>query len=716
MADTPPTPGTPPAVPQADAAAPDAQLVDGVALPRQSPLRTSAVGTATGASPVAVSRWKHVILFLVGSVYLLYVLWCGALLILLPSTDPSLKNLPPLGTLSALIGAAVFVAIGLLLFLRVTRSSAPIAVRQRSLVKIGIFLLPGLALSGLVPVMITREPPLSLEIVSPTRSEDFVAPLIVSFSAEKAVSTLRQLGYRPIQFAWDTDGNGTVNDKTVVPTETAIYDRQGSYVVSVTITLDNGTARTITRRVTIPTAVFSVTPAQPIVAKPVRFSIENLLTDPKQLVEVDWDFDGDGKTDETSKNVDILHTFYATGRAVVIATLQLQNKTQATLQRTISIEEPPPLPFPVVLRAEPKNLVGPVPFGTIFHLDTAEPLQDVQWNYGDGKTDEGANLKRVAHSFESPGIYSVTAKVRNGSGKIAELTSLVHATEILSLPDLHFDGNPDVTGNAIHGEVPLTVQITPVTSVPLIQFSWEDADQSQPIAGATYQNVYRKEGSYHITLIAQNPESKAMRMPLTITVNPPSPELSIQMSPDGGVAPLDVTFDASNTFIPPGDQIAGFKWLYGDESPQAQAELGASRVEHTYAKPGEYTVTLTVVMASGKPYSAQKTLVVRRPSLSACLTSSRVKIQAGEGIAFDASCSTGSPSSMLWDVRYDAQPDTVLAQSNDAKYDHVFDTPGAYTVTLTVKDAFGNADKQSVSITVTPALNSSSSSVSPFSP
>jgi PKD repeat protein len=106
-------------------------------------------------------------------------------------------------------------------------------------------------------------------------------------------------------------------------------------------------------------------------------------------------------------------------------------------------------------------------------------------------------------------------------------------------------------------------------------------------------------------------------------------------------------------------------------------------------------------MNDGKDYKTTKTIVVRRPTLGACIQASRTTVQAGKGVAFDSSCSIGIASKIAWDVRSDASPDLSLAQSPEAQYVHVFDTPGAYTVSLTLTDQFGNTDKKSVSITVT---------------
>lgn len=675
------------------------QVVDSVTAFRKPP-----VSPAAPIPPSALSRAKRLLLIVGGTVYGLYALWSIVLMAILPSPTGGLRELVTIGLLVSLAGGVGCITVGVVLLKRIAGADVSVVTRRRSLIKLIIVLLPGLGLSIITPFMIMREPPFVIAIESPTRQEDFVAPVAITFNLQGAVELLRKLGHKPLQYRWDYEGNGKIDEETVVPTATAVYERQGAYMVTVHVKLGDGSSRILRRRVTIPRAVFSVSPLQPIIEKPIRFSISHLISDPKTIKEVQWDFDGDGGTDETTKNLEILHTYYAVGRVPITATVQLQNKTQAVYQRMVEIFEPAPLPFPVTLTVEPKNLIGPAPFGTIFRMDTEELIKEVHWIFGDGKEERGGDLRRVGHVFEEPGIYAVITKVRSESGELAELTTLVRVTETLNLPDLRFDGEPPVRGNTIVGEVPVVVRITPKTALPLIEFFWEaPAAENVHSTGATLQAIYRAQGTYTITLVAQDPEGRTLRLPITVEAEAPTAVPSIQMKPEGGVAPLHVRFDASDTYIPVGETIAGFEWTFGDETGREESELGAAHVEHTYRKPGEYTVTLRVVTQSGKEYVAQRTIIVRQPSLDACILASRVRgVRVGAGIEFDSSCSTGVATSILWDVRLDTMPGVVLAQSPDPKYVYVFEREGMYTITLTIRDEFGNQSTDTIQITVSP--------------
>lgn len=653
---------------------------------------------------VKMQRTKAMLLVFSGSMYVLYLLTCGFFLSVLPSIDPQVASLASIATGFSVLGGFVFLLLGFFLFSRIVKADVSVRVRQMSLLKIIAAMIPGLAISVATPLMVMREPTLPIDIVDPVNAEDFVAPLAVTFSAQRATEILQSINLKPIQYQWDTDGDGTVNDTTVLPVTTAIFDRQGVYVVTLSVQLEGNQRRKLTRRITIPRAVFSVTPSKPVVERPVRFSVAHLLSDPKLLKEVQWDFSPEEGDEEKTAGPEAVHTYYAKGRIAVGALVLLTNNTQLAYSRTITVDDPPPLPFAVTLESDPKQLVGPAPFGAVFRIVTQEPLKEVAWSFSeDDKEERGADLRRMARSFDQPGVYPVTVKVRSMSGQLAELTTIVRVTEKLQLSDLKFEGEPTVRQNfTVKGEAPLRLSLTPKTSAPLIDFSWEDPQGEAVINGTTISRVFRIPGSYILTLIGQNPEKKTLRQNITVQVDSAAPQPVITMKPEGGIAPLTVVFDAADSFIPPGFQVAGFEWLFGDEGSQDNPVLGAARIEHTYRTGGEFTVTLRIVMNDGKDYKTQKTLIVRRPSLSACIQESRTTVQAGKGVVFDSSCSIGMPSRVLWDVRNDISPLMSVAQSPEAQYVHVFEQAGTYTVTLTIFDQFGNSNKKTTSILVTP--------------
>lgn len=660
-------------------------------------LTPSTIPAASAASPVsttpaassAVRLWEKRLLIGGSVAYLLYILWSITLMSILPSQSQSMAPMVLVGLLSMAIGGLAFLGAGALLILRIAQSTATNAIRQKGIIRLCIFVIPGLLLSAITGFIISREPSVGIAITQPASSQDWVAPVSMNFSVEQAVAVLAQRGFRPITYKWDINGDRKVDQETVVPMLTATYERQGSYVLSVTMTTADGTTRTASRRFTILHAVFGVSPSVPIVEKPVVFSVSSLVKDPTTIEEVQWDFDGDGKIDETAATPQASYTYFKTGSYTVSALLSLTNKTQARYQRTITVEEPEELPFPVELKNEPSHLIGSAPFASLFSIKTSEPVADVQWDFGDGE--KGTGL-RVAHTYAKNGNYSVEARVRSQSGSIAILHTAVQVVDELSLPDLSFEGSPLPQGDTIQGELPLTLHLTPKTKTAFVEFNWEAPEATE--VGSTdnqLQAIYRRDGTFNLTLVAQDLNNHVLRKTFKVLVKQPSALVSVTMNPETGLAPLTVNFDASETSIP-NDDPTGFIWNFGDGTPEVTQ---GANVSHTYTIPKTYTITLTVRTASGKSHKTTAALVVRAPVLLACMTRSRENVQAGSSVQFYSQCTTGTPENYLWDFGDGAQS----AEQNPV---HLYEAPGTYTVKLTVDDGKGYQNTTSTSVTVQP--------------
>ncbi len=83
-----------------------------------------------------------------------------------------------------------------------------------------------------------------------------------------------------------------------------------------------------------------------------------------------------------------------------------------------------------------------------------------------------------------------------------------------------------------------------------------------------------------------------------------TPIADFAFSPQTGIAPLTVTFDASGSHDPDGS-IARYDWLFGD------GETGNDRtVNHTFQTRGDFSVKLTVVDNMGKPGSKIRSVSV----------------------------------------------------------------------------------------------------------
>jgi len=667
--------------------------VDGITTAPAAP-QPPVTGQVPAVSPQERRKAVTFLLLVFGLPYIAYLGWCLFLMSVLPDREGTYESWIPMGTASGFIGVIVLLSVGVLAVMRILQQGKrlPSFTVAMSAIRVVAVLLPGLVLGVLMPMTIAAEPKLWMTVADPADTSELIAPLAVTLSVEDAMDVLRRRNVRPIAYQWDFDGDGQVNEETVLPEATAYYSRMGLKEIAVSVETSDGKPRVIRLKLPIQKEVFEVTPIVPIVDEPAKFSVAHLVDLPEDIQEVRWDFNSDGEIDQVSNALDVVNTFVRPGTVKVSATLIFRNQTQQKHEREILVKEPEPLPFDIRIVSEPEILVSPPPFQTIFRVETEEPLRAVSWNFG--REDEILEGERVGYTFEQKGNFVVTAEAKSTSGDVAKLSTIVRVVDELEIPDLSFSGSPEVdmkTGS-IKGEVPLTVNLTPRSSLPLVTYTWE-APEATSVGSTetTLQAIYRRPDTYTVILLAQDASGRAMRMPIRIEVEPPSTLIAIKMNPEGGVAPLDVTFDASETRIP-NETVGGFEWLFGEEGEGGMPKPGSAVMRYTYTKPGTYAIKLLARTIEGNVYDATRTIVVRAPLLDACFTASRVRGTAPLGVKFTMDCTTGTPTGMEWDFGDGAKTD-------EKDPIHVFEDPGTYTVELTLRDASGNTSSKKLEIT-----------------
>lgn len=634
---------------------------------------------------------KRLLLIGGGGLYLSYMVWSFFLMSFLPRPTGTMQWLVSLGVFMALSFGVLLLVIGAFALLRIREvEGIDEEVQKKALIKVGIGIGPGLLLSIITPLMIMREPILPIIIESPVLTEDFVAPVAVTFSLQGAADILSRYGLQAIQYEWDFEGDKKINQRTVLPSATAVYDREGIYNVTAKILLENGQVRKAARRLVIQRAAVALIPPAPIREKAVVFSLSHLVDDPQQIVQITWDFESDGNIDDTTKTPETTYIYYRSGRYTVTATMRMQNKTQSRYHRSFEVKDPPKLPFPVAIITEPRRLISPPPFSVLFRIETEEPIAQADWSFGDQSKEEGL---RVAHTYEQIGTYPVVSKIRSKSGALAELVNVVRVAEELQFPELTFEGSHRVTQGKIEGESPLKLMLMPKSPLRNVEYEWEAPDATNVASTKTQlQALYRNPGTYTIVLVAEDAEHRATRIPIKVIVLPPSSVVDFRMDQKGGIAGLTVAFDASIANIP-GEEITGFEWSFGDEGAANAFVQRPAYTEHTYEKPGTYEITLRARTVSGKNEATQKkTIVVREQIFRACAIPSRLSGTAPLQVRFDGRCSTGAT---IYEWNFGDG-----TESTGETFIHTFEEPGEYPVTLTVRDAGKREDIWTTTISV----------------
>ncbi|MDQ3574180.1 MAG: PKD domain-containing protein [Actinomycetota bacterium] len=176
------------------------------------------------------------------------------------------------------------------------------------------------------------------------------------------------------------------------------------------------------------------------------------------------------------------------------------------------------------------------------------------------------------------------------------------------------------------------------------------------------------------------------------------PPVAVMAPPTPASGPLvtPFAFDGSGSNDPDNDAIVSYAWNFGDSSTGAGATAS-----HVYANPGCYTVTLAVTDAnqqSSAPVSRNVSVSsATNTAPAAALTFGPATGTAPLAANF-SSTSTDDGCIASWD--WDWGDGTAHGTTEQAN--HVFESAGTFSVTLTVTDAGGLSSSATASIQVNP--------------
>ena len=370
------------------------------------------------------------------------------------------------------------------------------------------------------------------------------------------------------------------------------------------------------------------------------------FTDTSQGVLTDWQWDfGDGGT---SAERNPLHTFQVQGTYTVTLTVTGPDGMDTTTG-TINAFPPPVAAF----QANPTS--GPASLSVAFTNTSTGVISGVEWDFGDGSPI--ATGQNPIHTYTVPGIYDARLTVTGPGGvDVATRTITVYERAVA-----RFSANPD------KGIAPHVVTFDETSTGDIDTWSWAFGDGGSSSAQDPV-HTYVSPGVYTVTLTVSG-KGGTDTATGTITVYEKA-VASFRANPDKGPAPLVVSFDETST----GD-IDTWSWVFGDGGTSS-----ARDVVHTYAAPGDYTVTLTVSGNGGTDTATGTIMVFPPPSAR---FSANPAIGGSPLLVQFTDLSDGPITSWSWD--FDDEGSSSLQHPT-----HTFFGLGVYTVRLTVTGPGGS--------------------------
>jgi len=249
------------------------------------------------------------------------------------------------------------------------------------------------------------------------------------------------------------------------------------------------------------------------------------------------------------------------------------------------------------------------------------------------------------------------------------------------------------TATPTSGQAPIAVAFDASTSSDpdgtISSYTWNFGD-GQNGSGVSGSHVYANEGTFTVILTVIDSGGLMSTASQTITVTAPanaSPTAAFTATPEVGIAPLTVMFNAATSQDPDGT-IATYDWDFGDGSAHKQGVA----VTHTYASAGSYAAILTVTDNGAAQDVETHTITVNSPGNSIPTASfttdpllNMIFAHPPIDVDVDANGSSdvdGTIASYNW-IFGDGGTATGVTAS------HTYTTSGTYTIILTVIDNDG---------------------------
>lgn len=303
-----------------------------------------------------------------------------------------------------------------------------------------------------------------------------------------------------------------------------------------------------------------------------------------------------------------------------------------------------------------------------FASQSTGTITGFSWDFGDGST--STNPPPVSHTYANPGQYTVSLTVTNGLTSSTE-TRPTYIT-VFANPIANFTFTPD---NVCSGTpITFTNASIPGSGADSV-CGWSFNDGSGPALSCStivhsFTNMTGSIMEFYPNLLVLDKNGCNSTFSDTVHILP-KPVASFSYTGVTGC-----TTPATAQFINNSQYTTTFYWTFGDPFSGASNTSSAAQPSHVYNNTGTYQVILT---AGTTGCLDRDTHYVALSNPLAAFIASDTVICVGDTVNFNSSGSSGSyawnfgdPASGLDNVAFTGSPS------------HTYNTPGNYTVTLTV--------------------------------
>ncbi|MCK4570635.1 PKD domain-containing protein [Candidatus Bipolaricaulota bacterium] len=385
------------------------------------------------------------------------------------------------------------------------------------------------------------------------------------------------------------------------------FNTPGTYVVTLTVTDDDGASDTMTQAVQIgssnqaPVAAFSWTPTHPMVNEWVQLNATASTDADGTIASYAWNF-GDGSTGTGSQ---VWHRFSISGTYVV--SLTVTDDDGATDSTSLAIQVGPSNQSPVAnfTFSPPNPLVnGWVQFDASSSSDPDGSIANYAWDFGDGSTGTGSV---VWHRFTNATMYMVTLTVTDNDGATNANTQMVQVGgSVNAAPTASFSYLP--ASPAIGEWVRFDGTGSTDSDGSISSYQWSFGDGTPPVSGPVVYHQFAGAGTYIVSLTVTDNDGATDTSSQSVGLGTvqQAPVALFTFSPAVPVVGESVSFNASTSYDPDGG-VVSYRW---DLDGNGVDDVFAPTVNATYHTPGIAMVRLTVIDNDGLSSTSVQGVVI----------------------------------------------------------------------------------------------------------
>ncbi len=537
---------------------------------------------------------------------------------------------------------------------------------------------------------------------NPEDTTTLSAPATVQFDASNLPVDPNR--FTIISYSWNFGDGGVATGPVVSHRYLSKGEEGGRYIVELTVAYRDKRTNEEAEQV-FPvdvvfvnekvSASFTAEPTSGDIPLTVHFDASESVDPDGEITAYAWDLDGDGEFDDGT-NVEENFTYERYQTVTVRLQVTDNNNETNVAEQEIVVEEGQHPRAEIKVELEEGDVLN-VGKNYLFEAANAtSPTGTVtkySWDFGDGSN--AVNSRTAQHTYTRNGVYTIILTLTDDKKETGQVVKEVTVGQTAAAPIAVITTDQpwaDDEETEIEGKVPFKVKFSSQKSTDpnddIINTRWDfDGDVKLDGAGEEVDYTYQTPGIYHARLVLEDAAGNEGEVSITVVAGAQGLTPDVTADTLSGEVPLTVKLDASGSRYPEG-QIVNYRWDFGDD----KTRYDKAQVNYTFTAVGKFEVKVTAIASDGTEATDSLFINVLPVSLTGCFSTNVSSGSAPLVVTFNPGCSKGTIQNYKWDF---GDGETSFTR----KSSHTYNTPGIYTVVLTVEDPDGVSDTYESTIT-----------------